>query len=130
MPPRVRFLKVVAVIVAVAPEYLIVDVPTVNEPVTVSGVPVPVNSKVFAPGVNVVLAPIFSDVALTFEDSERLVDAVESTIGPKSCEVPLLSVIDCAPPELNVTFPAPLVTVAPDVTTKLPLIVIVEAGMV
>src|SRR3989338_8204210 len=54
----------------------------------------------------------------------------EICTSPKSCAVPLLSVTVCVVPPANVTVPAPLVTVAPEVTTKFPLIVIVDAGIV
>ena len=65
--------------VAVVPEYLIVLVPGVNVPVTVNGVDVPVNSKVFAPGANVVDVAIVKVVALAFEPSCRV--EVEPVVG-------------------------------------------------
>lgn len=101
----------------------------VKVPPTVNGVLEPVSSKVFAPGVNVVVLTKLSDVALTLEPSCKLVEAVAVTTAPRSFAVALLSVQVCVPPLLNVTVP-PLVTVELFPIARLPLMVIPPAGIV
>ena len=59
-----------------------------------------------------------------------LVVLTEICTSPRSWAVPLLSVQVCEAPALKTTVPAPLVTVAPEVMTRLPVMLVVEAGMV